>query len=101
MIYFDNTKKNLNYLSKWNNQEFDKIKHNCKGDDWLIGFPEISFYNDTIAVSSKAFRAKDYKNDLRINNYIQCTLYYLYNAETESWDICKTATGTGRISKIR
>lgn len=79
-----------------------KIKHYCKGDDWLIGFPEISFYNDTIAVSSKAFRAKDYKNDLRINNYMQCTLYYLYNAETQLWNVCKTVTessitGTGLL----
>ena len=66
-----------------------KIKKYCKNDDWLIGFPEISFYNDTIAVSSKAFMAKDYKNELKINNYMQCTLYYHYKSETQSWEVCE------------
>ena len=61
-------------------------KKYCKADDWLIGFPEISFVNDTIGVSSKAFMAKDCKNDLRVDNYIQCTYYYLYKTETQSWD---------------
>jgi len=61
-------------------------KKYCKADDWLVGFPEISFVNDTIGVSSKAFMAKDCKNDLRVDNYIQCTYYYLYNTETQSWD---------------
>jgi len=64
-------------------------KKYCKSDDWLVGFPEITFCNDTIAVSSKAFKAKDYKNDSRINDYMQCTFYYLYNTETQLWELSK------------
>ena len=72
---------NIPHIPKGHNK-----KKYCKADDWLIGFPEISFVNDTIAVSSKAFMAKDYKNDLKVNNYIQCTYYYLYKMETQSWE---------------
>jgi hypothetical protein len=64
-------------------------KEYCKSNDWLIGFPEISFYNDTVAVSTKAFKLKNYENDLKINKYIQCSLYYSFNTATQSWDICK------------
>ena len=60
----------------------------CKRNDWLIGFPEISFHRDTIAVSSKVYKAKDYKNDFNIRKYLQCTLYYHYNSEKQSWEIC-------------
>ena len=68
------------------------IKNYSKSNDWLIGFPKISFINDTIVVSSKAFRRKDYKNDFRIKKHIQCTLHYLYNIETQSSNICKKET---------
>ena len=61
----------------------------CKSDDWLIGFPEISFYNDTIAISSKALRKKDLKKNNVINNYIEYTLFYHYEMNTLSWNICK------------
>lgn len=77
----DSILPNIPHIPKGHNK-----KKYCKADDWLIGFPEISFINDTIAVSSKAFFAKDYKNDLKVNNYIQCTYYYLYKMETQSWN---------------
>lgn len=66
-----------------------KIKNYCKSNDWVLGFLEISFYNDTIAVSSKAYKAKDNKNDSKINNYLQCSLFYHYNTNTQLWEICK------------
>lgn len=68
------------------------VKRYCSGNDWLIGFPEISFHRDTIAVSSKAFMAKDYKNDFNIREYLQCTLYFQYNSDTQTWDNCKKET---------
>ena len=64
----------------------------CSGKDWLIGFPEISFHRDTVAVSAKAFMAKDYNNDFNIREYLQCTLYYHYNSETDTWDKCNKET---------
>jgi hypothetical protein len=77
----DSILPNIPHIPKGHNK-----KKYCKADDWLIGFPEISFINDTIAVSSKAFIAKDCKKNLRVDNYIQCTYYYLYKTETRSWD---------------
>lgn len=74
--------------------EGHNIKDYCKSGDWLIGYPEIEFYNDTIAVSTKAFRAKDYKSDYEINSIIRYTLFYLYNKETQSWEICKKKNQT-------
>ena len=68
------------------------VKRYCSGNDWLIGFPEISFHRDTIAVSSKAFMAKDYKSDFNIREYLQCTLYYQYNSDTQTWVNCKKET---------
>ena len=83
----DSILSNLTHIPKGHNK-----KQYCKKNDWLIGFPEISFHRDTIAVSSKAFMAKDYKSDFNIREYLQCTLYYQYNSETHTWDNCKKET---------
>ncbi len=83
-IIKDSILPNLPHIPEGNN-----IKNHCKNDDWLIGFPEISFYNNAIAISTKVFRVKDYKNDIRINNYAQYTLFYLYNTKLKLWEICK------------
>ncbi len=67
-------------------------KQYSRRNDWFIGFPEIFFCHDTIAVSSKAFKAKDYKNDTRIKQYKHCILFYNFNPKTQSWVICKKET---------
>jgi hypothetical protein len=88
----DSILPNIPHIPKGHNK-----KKYCKADDWFIGFPEIHFFNDTIAVSTKAFQAKCYKNDLRITNYIQYTFYYLYNSNTQSWELY--SQGKTRIDK--